>query len=258
MCVDADVGNAADDRTGLILDKLFRVNGETLRVRDAGFAWSSDGHPSGAMGVRVLRGPTGIGLSAFKRFILANDPTTDGYQYLALAGWDWTRIPPVRAPYDSIDPAPDDKRFLLSTGPFGLPADSLCEAWYAVAAAPFSATGNPQPGDTNELALRLWYAEHLLEQVTAVLERRLPASSPACLRVAPSVLRPGGSVMVGDGSTALRIGVFDAHGRLVRALQGRPPLAWSGTDRRGRTLPAGVYFLRAGIQGSARVQVVVR
>jgi hypothetical protein len=253
MCIDADVGNAADDMSGLILNKLFNVNGETLRVRDAGFAWSSDGQPSGAVGVRVLRSPTGVGLSAFRRFSLNNDPVTDVAQYLALTGHDWW--PPYEYnPYDSLDYSPEDKRFLLSTGPFDLPADSLCTAWYAVAAAPFSPTGQPQPGDTNELALRLWYAEHLLEQVTAVAEPRAVPTT-AGFRVSPSILRPGRTVLLtGAGKTSVE--VFDASGRLARRLAGQAAHTWDGTDSRGRALPAGVYFLQAGSQGSARVQIV--
>jgi len=256
MCVDADVGNAADDMSGLILDKLFWVNGETLRVRDAGFAWSNDGRPSGAISVRVLRSPTGVGLSAFKLFALSGDPTTDAAQYMALTGHNWW--PPYEyEPYDSLDVTPDDKRFLLSTGPFDLPADSLCEAWYAVAAAPFSTTGHPQPGDTNELALRLWYAERLLEQVTAVAEQQTLLIT-ASFRVAPSILRPGRTILLAGTGKTLAVNVFDSNGRLVRTLAGPAELTWDGTDSRGRVLPAGVYFLQAGDQGSARVQVVPR
>lgn len=84
-----------------------------------------------------------VGMSAFKIFILANDPKTDGDQYLGMAGWDWTETPPVRAPYDSIDPAPEDKRFLQATGPVTLAPNELTTVTVAVIGARADRSGDP-------------------------------------------------------------------------------------------------------------------
>ena len=50
---------------------------------------------------------------------------------------------------------------------------------------------------------------------------------------------------------AVRLGVYDGRGRLVRTLHdgtmtaGRRTLAWAGRDARGAEMPAGLYFVRA-------------
>ncbi|MEO0069688.1 MAG: hypothetical protein ABIK18_02705, partial [candidate division WOR-3 bacterium] len=84
-----------------------------------------------------------VGMSAFKIFILANDPKTDGEQYLGMAGWDWTVTPPVRAPYDSVDAAPEDKRFLQATGPVTLAPGELTTVTIAIIGAPADRSGDP-------------------------------------------------------------------------------------------------------------------
>ncbi|MBM3314998.1 hypothetical protein FJY71_04045, partial [candidate division WOR-3 bacterium] len=86
-----------------------------------------------------------VGMSAFKIFILANDPKTDGEQYLGMAGWDWTETPPVRNPYDSTDASPEDKRFLQATGPVTLAPNELTTVTCAVIGARADRTG---PGST--------------------------------------------------------------------------------------------------------------
>ncbi|MBS4015609.1 MAG: hypothetical protein KGZ86_04155, partial [Candidatus Latescibacteria bacterium] len=84
-----------------------------------------------------------LGMTAFKMFTLqAGDPVTNYTQYLAMAGYNYWESPPVYSPYDSIDPAPNDKRFLQSTGPFDLPPGEITTITIAVMAAP----SNPVAG----------------------------------------------------------------------------------------------------------------
>ena len=51
-------------------------------------------------------------------------------------------------------------------------------------------------------------------------------------------------------TSAVRLGIYDLHGRLVKALieetlsPGRHRVDWSGADDAGRPLPGGVYFAR--------------
>lgn len=173
---DPDVGNAADDRAGLCLHKWVHspTRAESAYADNLGYVYSEDRSPSGFVGFDFLqspfvRNPDGtidgingvddngnglidepsegrqVGMSAFKIFILANDPKTDGEQYLGMAGWDWTENPPVRAPYDSIDATPDDKRFLQATGPVTLAPGELTTVTCAVIGANRPASGEASP-----------------------------------------------------------------------------------------------------------------
>lgn len=60
-----------------------------------------------------------IPVTAFRMFTRDNDANDDHERYLAMAGYDFLAVPPVYQPFsDSIDTIPDDKRMLLSSGPF--------------------------------------------------------------------------------------------------------------------------------------------
>jgi hypothetical protein len=158
VCCDADVGSPGDDRCGLILHKYVfnKDHSDSAYADNVGYVYSENPVPAGFMGFDFQQSPfrtwpdgtwrevadtlqvypngqddngnglidepsegVQVGMSAFKIFILANDPTDDFEQYLALSGHDWS--PPYEyAPYDSIDAAPEDKRFLQATGPITL------------------------------------------------------------------------------------------------------------------------------------------
>lgn len=170
---DADVGNATDDKCGLCLRKYIRNKDGTdsAYADNLGYVWSEDASPSGFVGFDFLQSPyvknpngtidgfdgldnngnglidepaegRQVGMSAFKMFILANDPKDDFAQYLGLSGHDWT--PPYEYnPYDSVDPTPEDKRFLQSTGPVTLAPDEVTTVTVATIAARSDRTGDP-------------------------------------------------------------------------------------------------------------------
>jgi hypothetical protein len=230
MVMDADVGNPADDRTGLILNRWFQVGGDTFTVRSTGFCWSQDNVPSGAVATRLLKGPHSDSLAAFKVLHAPNDPSTDGDQFMALAGYDW----PMRQynPFDSIDPGPGDKRYLLSAGPFDIAPQAAETLLFAVFGTPFDTT------DTNELALRADWARKRWNQLLGVEENAKPqAASPKpaativrnVLFIPSSLLSPPSSLLSLDGRK-----VLDLH---------------AGANDISRLSP-GVYFVREA-QGQA-------
>ena len=54
-------------------------------------------------------------------------------------------------------------------------------------------------------------------------------------------------------------GVYDVRGRRIRQLTpGRDDLVWDGRDERGRSVPAGVYFIRVPTSGEDRTLRVVK
>lgn len=70
------------------------------------------------------------GMTAFKRFTLSAEPNIDAERYLTLAGYDFQTG--IYNPYDTAPPMPDDQRFLMSSGPFDVPADSSIFMVFAV------------------------------------------------------------------------------------------------------------------------------
>jgi hypothetical protein len=223
MVLDADIGGGTDDMTGLILDQLFEVGQDTIRVRNTGFAGDNDNYeaPSstwesgtpGAVAVMLLDSPESLGLTAFKKFTIDIDPVLDAQQYLTLAGYDWRTG--VYCPYDSsIDADPADKRMLLASGPFDLAPDSVLTFSYAVIGSPFGDSGQYwMERDTTELALRCKWARLYWDQVTAVAdrtpttERLAPTAGPTIVRgvlfLPPSTLFPPSSLLSIDGRKVL-------------------------------------------------------
>ncbi len=65
------------------------------------------------------------------------------------------------------------------------------------------------------------------------------------------------------GSSAMRLTVHDAAGRVVRVLRageaatGPHAAEWDGRDDAGRAAPAGVYYLRLAADGETRSSRVV-
>ena len=269
--LDADIGDATDDMTGLILDHTYVVDQETIRVQNTGFAcdynnyeasgstWES-GTP-GAVAVMLLESPESLGLTAFKIFSLNVEPTNDSAQYLTLAGYNYQTG--SYEPFDSLDTTPGDKRMLLATGPFDLAPDSVLTFWYAVIGSPFGDSGQaPSERDTSELAIRCKWARYYFDQLTGIKEtpsadRRMPNSGPTIVRGVLFLPRD----MTGkqglyrasprsEGLSLFSATLLDASGRAVM------PLRPGANDI--SALSPGVYFVREEQTQSVRKVVVTR
>jgi hypothetical protein len=142
FCLDFDIGNEAgtgNDRCGIDLQrKLF-------------YGWQEEMEPGsppwrpGMLGLKLL---SPCSLAAFKRFTLNLEPSWDWQRYMLMAGYNW--ISGAYEPYDTIWPAPDDQRILMTTGPVNplAPGDSIVIDWALIA-------GNdsiPPSDDLNEKA----------------------------------------------------------------------------------------------------------
>ncbi len=257
MVLDADIGSATDDMTGLILDHAYEVDQETIRVQNAGFAYDYDNYEAsgttwesgtpGAVAVALFESPDSLGLTAFKVFSLNSEPTDDSGQYLTLAGYDFKTG--EYAPYDSVDTAPGDKRMLLATGPFDLAPDSVVTVWYAVIGSPFGDSAQPpSERDTSELALRYKWARYYFGQVTGIAEQTSTAEVRTT-KCGPTIIR---GVLFLPRSLGLSVSsaLLDISGRKVLALH-------PGANDVSALSP-GVYFVRgAQAQAQATRKVVV-
>ncbi len=103
------------DKVGVVGFRYFEspVNntGDTVNVIDNQFSHAiAPGDP--------------LGMTAFKIFTLAQDPKTDEERYLEMSGVNYWDL--VNDAYDEWGAVmPDDKRFLMSSGPFVLKPDSV-------------------------------------------------------------------------------------------------------------------------------------
>jgi hypothetical protein len=259
MALDADVGNAADDLAGLILDGLFQVGQETIRVRNTGFVYNNESYEHSratcesetleAVAVMLLSAPDSLGLTAFKRFTIDVDPITDVEQYLTLAGYNYRTG--AYEPYDSTDDYPADKRVLLATGPFDLAPDSMATFWYAVIRSPFAKVGQwPWERDTSELALRCKWALYYFGLLTGIEEG--PPSAEVRATNAATIVR--GVLVLGAVGSRQNMGyraeLLDISGRKVLDLK-------PGANDVNRLSP-GVYFVReAGPEAQAVRKIVL-
>ena len=270
MLMDADIGWSTDDMVGFILNKLFHVSGDTIRVRNTGFCHDCDNlEPDGSNGadrwqsgtpgmvaVALLASPGDVGLSAFKRFTLDIDPPTDPTRYQELAGYDYRTG--IYDPYDSIDNSPNDKRFLEASGPVTIPPHDSAVFWYAVIASPFGDSGEIGPKhDTSELAIRYRDAVRRFQQTVAVQETKHSPRPPVTLRNSIFSLIEPCCIEFEAGRTGV-VAVYDRSGRLLRTLTGKSEISWNGTNARGRVQPAGVYFLRVRTPDATTFKVVLR
>jgi hypothetical protein len=70
----------------------------------------------------------------------------------------------------------------------------------------------------------------------------------ADLVVSPNPFRTAANIGVGHRAKSIALKIYDASGRLVHSstLGSMPSaLSWNGVDQSGRSVPAGVYFVRA-------------
>ncbi|MGB3479330.1 MAG: T9SS type A sorting domain-containing protein [bacterium] len=143
FCLDFDIGNetvgSANDRCGIDLQrKLF-------------YGWQEEIEPGsppwrpGMLGYKLL---SPCSLAAAKRFTLNNEPSWDWQRYMLMAGYNW--ISGAYEPYDTIWPAPDDQRIIMTTGPMNplAPGDSIVIDWALIA----SDDTLPPSDDLNEKA----------------------------------------------------------------------------------------------------------
>lgn len=238
IIIDADIGNYNDDMAGLILNKLFQIGQDTFRVKNVGFFYDYDNNETpgqlwergepGAIAIRLLRSPK-PNLTAFKKWIMVEDPVLDPQRYLTLLGYNYRTG--QHEPYDSIDNIPGDKRGLLSLGPFEILPDSIITFYFAVIGSPYRESG--QGRDTLPLALRCLWAEQILERILAIEEGSITKSDKKGVFI-PSLWRSGVPLNISIDDNIL---IYDVSGNLIRELKGRRILET-------KNLSTGIYFIR--------------
>ena len=113
FAMDADVGDGTNDKTGCFPDLNL---GFTYSDADLTSLEEELSYPPGYVGIKFLDGPSrdpvsgAAKMSTFIKWGRELQPNTDAIRYNLLS----------KGTYDTVDTEPDDKRMLLSSGPFDL------------------------------------------------------------------------------------------------------------------------------------------
>ena len=105
---------------------------------------------------------------------------------------------------------------------------------------------------------------YLIGPPLGILENSAGGAKKALLGFSSNPFRNQVKIVCGIGSSAASAGlkIYDASGQLVRDLSSRltgriPAVTWNGQDDNGRSLPAGIYFLRLQTPTVTEVQKLI-
>jgi hypothetical protein len=232
---------------GLILHKWFYPDPEdSFLVEDLGYFYGDTLYyycDTFAVGVLFIKTPYDQGCTAYKLYTLDLGPGGDNERYLTMAGYNYRTG--VYDPYDSLPGAPDDRRTLMSCGPFSISAGEITELVIALIAAPYN-------NDTLPLATVAGIAKNLyFDSLLTVLEDNQFSSINSkiwSLQVSPNPFRNkiGIKYSIGHRLDGIEMKIYDATGRVVKEFNHltNNQIFWNGTDDLNRNLPSGVYFLK--------------
>jgi len=185
-----------------------------------------------------------MGMTALKGFTYSCTPTTDPMRYLSLAGYNC--VTGLYEPYDTIPPAPDDQRFLVSTGPFDLAPDSVVTLIFSVMFADWIGIyGWPDTA----LALIDQYAEDYYNMYwylyTGIEENSEKRISNCEMRILPNPVSNCAMVSFSlPAAASVSLNLYNTLGQLVETV-------YDGVKTAGvyeftlstQSLPQGTYFI---------------
>jgi hypothetical protein len=222
--------------------------------RRLGYAWDNTDSSLPHVGVMALTGPQ-VGYSAIRNDgVGQNVNIYDGFT----KSEKWNIL---EGGTGFTSAGPFDISNALSMGPYNVAANDSITVWFALLAGDHLADLQANA----DIAIALFS-----DSVVTAVEEGPPdvdATPPARLRLGPAVpnpFNPGTRLrLVVDRTRPVRVGIYDARGRLVRALLDRRAtpgvydVVWNGRDDRGRRMPSGVYFARLSSELRIQVQRVV-
>jgi hypothetical protein len=96
--------------------------------------------------------------------------------------------------------------------------------------------------------------------LVGIAEQKSAARTPIILTACPNPFSTKIAFNVGPGAKDTELQIYDASGRLVNSFCVRTaPCAinWSGVDRSGNQLPAGIYFVKLATENGETIQKVI-
>ncbi len=278
VCADCDVGDesVANDRTTFDYTRNLAIQFQT----EPEPSWPK----TGVVGFRFLESPvnnTGdsihiidnqfphtvapgdsLGLTAFKVFTVTVDPYTDPERYLEMSGVNFWNL--VADAYDEWGAeTAGDKRFIMSSGPFSLEADSrantciaILAAWDTVALKDLSDTAQQYFEDG---ALGVFFNN---DRPNIALHQLLPNTPNPFGHFGTTISYQIG----GSGSAPVSLKIYNITGQLVKTLvnDNRTPgfynAPWNGRSDNGQKVSAGIYIyrLQAGDKTFTKKMVLIK
>ena len=185
-----------------------------------------------------------MGMTALKRYSLTLEPNYDFDRYESLAGYNfWTG---VYEPYDTIPPAPDEQRFLVSTGPFDLAPDSVVTLIFAVMFADWM---DIYDRPDTAIALIDQYAEDYYNMYwylyTGIKENCGMRIADCGMRILPNPVSNTGMISFSlPAATTVSLKLYNTLGQLVQTVfQGFKTAGVHELALSTQSLPQGTYFL---------------
>ncbi|MCX8014609.1 MAG: T9SS type A sorting domain-containing protein, partial [candidate division WOR-3 bacterium] len=250
LVMDGDIGNAADDMVGLLLNRNFTIGQRVINVKNTGYIYDADniettgatwqsGTP-GAVAIRLLATPGGLDLTAFKKFTLSFDPLYDKDQYKTMAGYNY--LSGMYEPYDSVDITPGDKRILLSSGPFNLAPLTTKTFYYALIGAIYGAAGAPISNrDTTQLAYASFVADSIFQtRILGIVEEQKSLMYLPTINIYPNPAKTSLYVRLPLTGNNSILKIYDISGKLIKEIKTSHP----ETRISIKDINPGVYFLR--------------
>ena len=200
---------------------------------------------------------------------VSGDTTTYQFPGNPVAGSGW------------LDPNPDDKRIILSAGPFTMePGDTQHIAIAVVVGRGSDRLESVEVMKSHDRIAQISYDNGFKWPTWPHTDGKMPEGTPAVTAAGVDIAEMGEGLRLTASpnpsraevsvtySTAVagpvRLKVYDTSGRLVRALVdqcvpgGVSRFTWDGRNARGDRVPAGVYFIACESgYSSARSKVVL-
>jgi hypothetical protein len=278
--VDADIGNESGT-AGNDLCRLERTIGSPYPNLTVQYQLAQEGGwsipPPYQVGLRFVEGPVNntrdtvrirsdslygywqydhdilpgqpLGMTALQIFTLASGLSTPGQCYLALSG-RYYGTPQILNSYERDIFGPGDKRFLIGSGPFDLPNDSVARFVVHIIGA----------SDSTELIRKA-------ELLGVEFPPDPVANSTSDVVLYPSIPNPAsGSCLIRyalSKPSPVLLKVYDVSGRLVRELEkglrsaGANSARWDGRDEFGKPVANGVYLYRLEVLDKSWVSKTV-
>ncbi|HEX7319143.1 MAG TPA: T9SS type A sorting domain-containing protein [bacterium] len=197
------------------------------------------------------------GMTAYKRFTLSFEPNTDPQRYLTLAGYNYQNG--AYEPYDTMPFAPDDQRFLMSSGPFDLETDESVTMVFAIVLANWhDIYGTPDTA----LVLADYWAQHVYDhswRIFDIEERTASNSMNNGFRIFPNPTNTSSTVrftLAQPGLATLKL--YNTAGQLVRMIDAGQRQAGVHDIRLDlNDLSAGTYFIALQTPSTKQVQPII-
>jgi hypothetical protein len=205
----------------------------------------------------IVIGPNDtIGMTSFKIFTFAVDPSNKNERYEMMSGYDYLLLNdsfPEESyrPFDEDKFGPADKRFILSSGPFNLIPGDTAKVIFTVLMGEDSSALNIVADKAQEI-----YDNGMqsVKEKANLVNNKLDIKA-----IGNNIFKNNVDLeYIIEKEGNVNIDIYDKVGRLVKNLintdvnAGYHRISWNGKDDNGRNIVNGIYFVRIESAGKVK------